>query len=367
MSDIETSYWEDRAYIEACTDVRLLLDKMAEYRDLLRAAVAQEWTEARLRISDLLELTEERIAHLKARSIRAKAVRPEAHAPARRERPQRHHEVRSVQKSTGRSPSHPARIPVENLRREHDPEVERRHAAEARADVAEAELERLRKTQAEMDRLRAEKRWEKKTLRAAPARVSAPARVGESTGATSESPALDLSSSRPGSEVVVGTGSGGSAIHETKEVTAPTPPHHETVEVPRSAPTITPCGNGASPGASGAPEKVADKKDDQPGTTAQEHTVEMPSEFASTTNSTVQQAPSTKHKPPARESNGPSFLGADLAKFRKERGLTQRALATSWGFSHGTIAKAELHVAKTLSPRLQEAMRRQMGEMACPG
>lgn len=49
-------------------------------------------------------------------------------------------------------------------------------------------------------------------------------------------------------------------------------------------------------------------------------------------------------------------LGADLLSYRQRRGLTQAQLATEWGITQGTIAKAEGAPSKPLGPALLSAM-----------
>ncbi len=53
---------------------------------------------------------------------------------------------------------------------------------------------------------------------------------------------------------------------------------------------------------------------------------------------------------------GGGLVGADLARFRAERDLSQRQAAVLLGVAHGTIAKGELAPAKALGEQLQAAL-----------
>ena len=54
---------------------------------------------------------------------------------------------------------------------------------------------------------------------------------------------------------------------------------------------------------------------------------------------------------------GGGLVGADLARLRVDRGLSQREAAVLLGVAHGTIAKGELAPAKALGEQLQTALR----------
>ena len=53
---------------------------------------------------------------------------------------------------------------------------------------------------------------------------------------------------------------------------------------------------------------------------------------------------------------GFQLTGADLARFREERQLGQRAAGRLLGVSHGTISKAEQAPTRALGPMLQPAL-----------
>ena len=59
---------------------------------------------------------------------------------------------------------------------------------------------------------------------------------------------------------------------------------------------------------------------------------------------------------PTKSSTVTLLTGADLARFRAERKLTQRAAALLLGVAHGTIAKGEKDPSKALGPALQTGL-----------
>ncbi len=54
----------------------------------------------------------------------------------------------------------------------------------------------------------------------------------------------------------------------------------------------------------------------------------------------------------------PALTGADLVRWRKQRGLTQRAAATLLGVAHGTVGKAEMVPRRALGEALTVALGR---------
>lgn len=61
--------------------------------------------------------------------------------------------------------------------------------------------------------------------------------------------------------------------------------------------------------------------------------------------------------------DGPAYTGADLARLRTVRGLSQRELAVLLGVGHGMVGKAELVPTKPLGAGMREALAR----LALPG
>ena len=53
-----------------------------------------------------------------------------------------------------------------------------------------------------------------------------------------------------------------------------------------------------------------------------------------------------------------AFTGADLARMRAERRLSQREMADLLGVEQGTISKGEAKAGAAVGPALQEAMAR---------
>lgn len=70
MNPVQRHFLDERVFIGKCIDPAALLDRMADYREDARAAVAAGDSFARLRANDLLDLAESRLAHLKARTLR---------------------------------------------------------------------------------------------------------------------------------------------------------------------------------------------------------------------------------------------------------------------------------------------------------
>lgn len=69
-------------------------------------------------------------------------------------------------------------------------------------------------------------------------------------------------------------------------------------------------------------------------------------------------APPSATAGPRAHQDGAVHRGADLARYRADRKLTQRALAAQFNVAPGTIAKAETAPEKPLGEALQAAMRR---------
>lgn len=61
--------------------------------------------------------------------------------------------------------------------------------------------------------------------------------------------------------------------------------------------------------------------------------------------------------PAAPSQATPALTGAELSRFRAERGLSQRQAAELLGVAHGTVAKAELAPDKALGEKLSRALR----------
>lgn len=57
----------------------------------------------------------------------------------------------------------------------------------------------------------------------------------------------------------------------------------------------------------------------------------------------------------------PALTGADLVRWRKQRGLTQRAAAALLGVAHGTVGKAEMVPCRALGEALTVALGRVLG------
>lgn len=66
---------------------------------------------------------------------------------------------------------------------------------------------------------------------------------------------------------------------------------------------------------------------------------------------------------PPVEPRPPTWTGADLARFRAERHLSQRELATLMGVGHGMVAKAEVVPTKPLGDGMAAAL----SKVALPG
>lgn len=138
MDAIDRYFQEQRAFIGRCEDVSELVDCMADYRDEERAASARGATKARMRLSDLLDLAEDRVVALKARSMRQRVSVPRETERGRRE-DEHFHQPRAIPPS--RKPDGPPPVPERDRL---DAEREARRHAERQQRAAEQEAERQR-------------------------------------------------------------------------------------------------------------------------------------------------------------------------------------------------------------------------------
>lgn len=79
---------------------------------------------------------------------------------------------------------------------------------------------------------------------------------------------------------------------------------------------------------------------------------------ASTTATTPPEVP---RREPSARAPAPALTGADLVRWRKQRGLTQRAAAALLGVAHGTVGKAETVPRRALGEALTVALGRALG------
>ena len=391
MDPVDQYFHEERSFIARCHDVPSLLDRMADYRDEERTAAAKGQTKVRLRLTDLQELVENRVAILKAHALRPRESRRGDTVPA----PQQKHDiparVQSTRKETERRDEHPplqvrrrAPLPAEvdrHQRQQSQParapaarqrvEKARRGAAQRAAAIEKerAELRRLRteledaqsaRRQAEQDRLTAEERanaLERAELERLAKEQRRLARQEQATAAaTAEAQA-------PKPPTVPQTGAvspregrayppSASRAHAAKPA-RPTP-HRGTDAAPKPAPTTTrettvPAPRAPAPSPNSPPRpttKVPPKRSEAETAAVKSGRSSPPRAHPSAASGNAPQKPS----------KATLLTGADLARFRAERKLSQRAAAQLLGVAHGTIAKGEKDPKKALGAALQAGL-----------
>ncbi len=346
MDAIDRAYDEEHAFIARCSDVNALLDRMADYRADGRVAEEKGLTKARLRVNDLLELAEDRIAELKAARARPTArptgggegrgraedelaaMRAELEASRARQRQAESARAAAEERAARqekaaaeeRAASEARRAARVAERRRAEAEAVERAAREARADRArrEAEAAEIARRAAARDRVAAQ------ALLAERNRVQESERRWQAESGSVQAGALQAAIERTAIGPVVDGTDGGLGA---PELTGPT--------MPTSAPTGAPSTSG----------DVASGKRPERGPRSE--SIGPPRSIAASAVLPAQ--------------GPPDETGAGLVKLRADAGMTQREAATRFGVGPSTIARAELAPTKPLVGDLLAAVRRFRG------
>ena len=325
MDPLDRAFPSERAWIARAEDVREVLDRMADYRDDARAAERVGNTKAKLRVSDLLELAEDRVAELKAEAIRARRPRP-ATDERSASRPDARTPVQASTDDTVAAELRAARAELAATKAAHRIEVAAREAAERRERQAAAmregeravERERLEDAEREAEAKRERIAERRRTAEGAARRAAMAEKARLQAGAHGLEGAPGPADAVPVPEARMTDAEAQSATHTAIVVGAV----HATA---RAA-------NGAGPRARGRlPGRAADPAcgPDRPS---------APDVRAEST-----------EEPPA-------FTGAQLAALRRSTGLAQAAFAQKLGVTQGTVSKAEGNPRAVLGPALRVAM-----------
>lgn len=361
MSGALRDYLSERTFIETSDDPAEILGWMQEYRAERREADDDDRSE----LDALIEFAEDRVVALKAARLAPKPTPQPAPTPAAPSvapapaAPSRPPEVRRAQVTPLRHPVTPLR-PVEMRSRPtaspvieaDDPELrelrDRARKARLRQAAAEAETARLEEERAAAERERARVEQERARRRdqarrdaqeqernaaAAEAKAKAAARersVGASPAHTLQAPRSTLAAVRPDA----------GPMRETRR------PEPTSVKAAASADS-TPLSRVFEEALSrDVPRPVRPTPDRAAGTPSPSRTPSV--------------APAAA--PPAPVDELPPLTGADLIKFREWLGVSQRALAATFGVEQGTVSKGEGKPAAVLGPALRAALHKAMGE-----
>lgn len=411
MGALEQEVEAQAAWIRRCEDPEALLDRMADYREGLRAGARDGNVLLQMRASELLELAEERIVALKAArlraactpSARADALRPEVareaaapvrvdpHAAQRARQEQAARAREAAVAEAERAARAQAREREEAERRERSrqaAEEEQRAAArlanaraaevEARVALLQAKAARLAKVEVVAERAPATSRVSTRAAR--PPRETAPAAPPASTPAEpAEDPmeAADRSAlmqvarwppppARPGDllwradahwpshwtltgyDVAIFRG----FLNVSQRVLAGQV-GVPTVEITRAEARPQ---DKVRPALQVAVREAMDeaKRARERGTAR----AEVAPDVTTGGEDLARVDPGASSQ--AGVATGNELTGADLARWRATAGLTQRQAAVKLGVAHGTIAKAELASGKQLGKQMEEALRKQV-------
>lgn len=408
MDALEREVEAQAAWIHRCEDPAALLDRMADYREDLRAGARDGNVLLQMRASELLELAEERIVALKAARLRvastpparADAVRPEvarettapvrvdSHAAqrAREEQAARAREAAAAEaERAARAQKREREDTVRRERARHAAEEEQRAAArlanaraaevEARVALLQAKAARLAKVEVVAERAPATSRVSTRAAR--PPRETAPAAPPASTPAEpAEDPmeAADRSAlmqvarwppppARPGDllwradahwpshwtltgyDVAIFRG----FLNVSQRVLAGQV-GVPTVEITRAEARPQ---DKVRPALQVAVREAMDeaKRARERGMAKAE--VVLVARAGEAAVARVEEPASMK----VSVATGGELTGADLARWRAAAGLTQQAAADRLGVRQGTVSKAERRVTTLLRPALREALR----------
>jgi len=307
MGDFEQAVAVERAFIVSCRDVGSLLDRMAEYREHLRAAIGREDTLQRLRLGDLLELAEDRITRLKREADEAEEQRAiawrrrERHAPPSRAsdedpEPAGGLVARAQRQSVSLAP--PPRVVA----------TEDRSVRRLARMRAELDAERASRESADRAFRRAEERAAA-AERAAAELEAVQAQLVAEQGARLRAEIERAEAERVAAEREAALRTSRAKLHEYQQQ----PPAR-----PEPVPVTPTAAKAAAPPPAGA--VVVDTA--------------APS-----------RAPVANRTPATTVGDAP-LTGADLARFRAARGITQRAAATLLGVALGVSRSTDGHTTQ---------------------
>lgn len=410
MATLEQVFQREKAWIAACEDVDVLIEKIGDWRDSLREAERDGDQLVRMRAGDLVALARQRVVWLQAREMRTER------APAR-PAPEPAAVPANVARADRPKPAPQATTPVHDAARRAQESADAKAKADARlvaAEAAKVELQNeLLKVQIEAARrapaapaapaAKEAKRYE--PVRAAPAKSVAvtPGPTPKATKAASPpSPArAPTAASKPA------TAPRDEEYTEADRLALasvghwpPTPPAHRGAfwtkddDWPRDW-TLTGGDLGRFRGEVnltravfaaqlGVPSAVVKAAEMSPRERvgpalqivlrrAMDHAAEerrrRREERAAAAARpepaiAAEVAMVTPEAPPTGLASGSpaaasvAFTGADLARLRAERRLTQKEMADLLGVEQGTISKGEAKAGAALGPALQGAMAR---------
>ena len=410
MDALEREVQAQAVWIRRCDDPAALLDRMADFREDLRAGARDGNTRLQMRASELLELAEERVVTVKAArlrapstpSARADALRPEVaregaasvrldpHAAqrAREEQAARAKEAAAAEAKRAARALAQEREEAERRQRARQAEEEEQRAAARLANARAAEVEaRVALLQAKAARLA-------KAEVAATSTPATPSVPGRTAGPSRRvAPAAPPASRPPEPAEDPMEAADRSALMQVARWPPPPARHGDplwrpdahwpshwtltgydvaifrgflkvsqrvlagqigvpTVEITRAEARPH---DKVRPALQVAVREAMDeaKRARERGTARAEVAPVVRAGEAGTAR--VDAAASA----PSGVANGGVLTGADLARWRAATGLTQRQAAVTLGVAHGTVAKAELASGKHLGKQMEEALRKQ--------
>lgn len=335
MSAVRAAFDEERAFLRACDDEHAVLDRIAGYRVNMATARRVGNAQAHAFAEHLVELAEDRLAALKAATIRAKQKAAEPKPQTVRAEPKQVRSEPPTPEPPARPQATPARVDDSDVVRQLQAALAASQEAERRAaeqrDAAERDARRAARDRDSAIAERARPTSGASTGGApstALARTTTTAPTSASAARLSPPATLPSAASNPKPT---------SAVKPTRPTTRPSqrpPSPHlarraEANWEPRAA-TSPPAKSTPTPRAGESAGGIA-------------HPVPAP-------------IPPTVARELVVEA-GPALTGADLAAFRRSAGLTQVAAAQRLGVTQGTISKAEGNPRTVLGPALQDALR----------
>ncbi len=410
MATLEQVFQQEKAWIAACEDVDALVEKIGDYRDDVRVAERDGHMLMRMRAGDLIELAQDRVVRLRARRMRAEKVAAKS-APEPAPTPAR------VVPADRPKPTPKVVTPDPDAARRAQDSAGEKTAADARlaaAMAAKVELENeLLKVQiASAGRASAapgaaapKEAKRREPERAAPVKpIAAASSLAAKVTKAAPTPSPARAPAAPGKQPTAPLDDGYTEADRLALASVghwpPTPAGHRGAfwtkhdDWPRDW-TLTGGDLGRFRGEVnltravfaaqlGVPSAIVKDAEMSPRERvgpalqialrrAMNHAAEerrrrreeraaaaakpepaVALEVATATPKVPASGPASE--PPAPASA--TFTGADLAKLRAERRLTQKEMADLLGVEQGTISKGEAKAGAALGPALQEAMAR---------
>jgi hypothetical protein len=313
MDALEREVQAQASWIRRCDDPAALLDRMADYREDLRAGARDGNTRLQMRASELLELAEDRVVALKAARLRA-ASTPPARADA-------------VRREIAQETACPVRVDPHAAQRAREEQVAR--TREAAAAEAERGARALAQERQEAERRERARQAAEEEQRAAARLANARAAEVEARVALLQAKAARLTNAEAAAATTATSSVRGRAAGPSRRVAPAAPPVHGPTEPAED------------------PMEAADRS-------ALMQVARWP-------------------PPPARpgdplwraDAHWPSqwtLTGYDVAIFRGFLNVSQRVLAGQIGVPTVEITRAEARPQDKVRPALQVAVREAMDE-----